>query len=83
MHYVYVLQSLKDKEFYTGYTTDLNRRIKEHNNAAQISTSSRTPFRLIYFEGCSIKEDAIAREKYLKSGMGKKYIRNRVKFDLR
>lgn len=79
MYYVYVLQSLKDKEFYTGFTTDLEKRLEEHNRGYETSTSSRVPFQIIYFE-CSLnKQDAIARERYLKSGMGKKYIRNRIK----
>lgn len=82
MHYVYVLQSLKDGDFYTGYTTDLKRRIEEHNSGLQVSTASRAPFKLIYYEGCISREDAIARERYLKSGRGKKYLRNRVKYYL-
>ena len=79
MYYVYVLQSLKDKQFYTGFATDLNRRISEHNQNQQISTQNRTPFRVIYYEWCLDKKDTIARERYLKSGMGKKYLRNRLK----
>ena len=79
MYYVYVLQSLKDNLFYTGFTTDLPRRIAEHNNRQQASTLSRAPFKLIYYEWCLNKKDAISREKYLKSGMGKKYIKNRIK----
>lgn len=82
MHYVYVIQSLKDSKLYTGYTNDLKRRIQEHNSKTQFSTQSRAPFRLIYYEGCILKEDAIAREKYLKSGRGKKYLKNRIKYYL-
>ncbi|MBU0759421.1 MAG: GIY-YIG nuclease family protein [Candidatus Omnitrophica bacterium] len=79
MYYAYVLQSLKDGEFYTGFTNNLERRIAEHNSKGQFSTKCRVPFRLVYYEGCLSKEDAIAREEYLKSGRGKKYIRNRIK----
>jgi putative endonuclease len=82
MYYVYVLKSLKDDFFYTGFTNELERRIEEHNKGYQISTKSRLPFQLIYYEYCLNKQDAIAREKYLKSGMGKKYIKNRIKFYL-
>jgi len=82
MYYVYVLRSLKDNLFYTGFTTDLDRRISEHNSKQQISTKNRIPFQLIYYEWCLNKEDAIVREKYLKSGMGKKYIKNRIKNSL-
>jgi putative endonuclease len=78
MYYVYVLKSEKDKFFYTGFTDNLERRLEEHNQGMQISTQSRIPFKVIYYECCLNKDDAIAREKYLKSGMGKKYIRNRL-----
>jgi len=82
MYNVYVLRSKKDNCFYTGFTSDLNKRLEEHNNQDQISTMNRVPFQLIYYEWCLSKKDAIAREKYLKSGMGKKYIRNRIKYYL-
>jgi len=78
-YYVYVLYSLKDQDWYTGYTNDLKSRIQEHRAGASPSTKYRRPLRLIYFEGCLNKGDAIAREKYLKSGMGKRYIKNRLK----
>ncbi len=78
MYYVYVLQSIKDNLFYTGFTCDLERRIGEHNSGCELSTKGRIPFKLVYYEWCLSKDDAIARERYLKSGMGKKYIRNRI-----
>jgi putative endonuclease len=79
MQYVYVLQSLEDSNFYTGCTNNLNKRFKEHNNGKVDSTKYRKPLKLIYYEVCINKEDAFAREKYLKSGMGKRYIKNRLK----
>ncbi|MBU4312817.1 MAG: GIY-YIG nuclease family protein [Candidatus Omnitrophica bacterium] len=79
MYYVYVMKSLKDNELYTGFTDNLERRIKEHNNREEVSTKSRVPFKLIYFEGCLNKKDAIAREKQLKTGRGKKYLRDRLR----
>ena len=66
-YYVYVLKSKKDKNFYTGYTTDLNRSLKEHNDGKVKSTLLRTPFELVYWEGCLNQQDATAREKYLKT----------------
>ena len=78
MYYVYVLQSVRDKEFYTGFTENLKKRIKEHNNKEEPSTKSRIPFDLIYAEGCISKKDAIAREKYLKTGKGKRYLKYRL-----
>jgi len=79
MHYVYILQSLKDRKFYTGYTSDLKRRVEEHNAKTEFSTKSRAPFGLVYYEACIEKDDALARERYLKSGRGKKYFKNRIK----
>ncbi len=79
MQYVYVLQSLKDNNFYTGCTDNLNKRLKKHNNSKVKSTKNRKPLKLIYYEACVDKGDAFAREKYLKSGMGKRYIKNRLK----
>ncbi len=79
MFYTYVLQSIKDGKFYTGYTCDLRKRVNEHNSNKVFSTKSRGPFRLIYYESCINKDDAKAREKYIKSGMGKRYLKNRLK----
>jgi len=77
--YVYVLYSKKDGFFYTGCTGDLKNRIKEHNNKKVLSIKNRLPLILIYTEICINKKDTYNREKYLKSTMGKRYIRNRLK----
>ena len=79
MHYVYVLHSGKDGKLYTGATGDLRKRIEEHNKGKVDSTTNRRPFDLVYYEACIKKEDAFRREKYLKSGNGKIYLRNRLK----
>ncbi len=81
-YYVYVLQSKKDNKFYIGYTNDLKRRVKEHNDGKVKSTATRVPLKLIYWEGCLSQTDAVNREKYLKSAWGKRYIKNRLKFYL-
>ena len=78
MFYVYVLEN-KNKRWYTGYTGDLRKRFNEHNSNLFSYTKGRGPFELIYYEACINKFDAMAREKYLKSGMGKRYLRNRLK----
>jgi len=78
-YYVYVLQSEKDNNFYIGYTKDIKKRLDEHNKGAVVSTKSRRPFNIVYFEGSLIMEDAIKREKYLKTSWGKRYIKNRIK----
>lgn len=78
MFYTYVLSSLKDKKFYTGYTSDIEKRLQSHNNGEVFSTKNRRPLRLIYFEACLNQEDAIHREKYLKTTYGKRFIKNRL-----
>ena len=79
MWYAYLIQSKKDKRWYTGCAVDLRKRFKEHNDGLVPSTKGREPFNLIYYEVCLNKDDAFARERYLKSGMGKRYLRNRLK----
>lgn len=79
MFYVYIIKSKRDNKWYTGYTDDLRKRFKEHNNNKVSSTKNRGPFELIYYEACLNKYDALLREKYLKTGMGKRYLKNRLK----
>lgn len=78
MFYLYILQSLKDNNFYTGTTSDLKRRFKEHNSGKNFSTAPRRPFKLIYYEAYLLKSDAEAREKYLKTSMGRRVIRKQL-----
>jgi putative endonuclease len=79
MIYTYIIQSKKDSQWYTGATKDLRKRFKLHNDNRVVSTKGRGPFVLIYYEACLNQEDAFAREKFLKSGMGKRYVKNRLK----
>ncbi|NNL22651.1 MAG: GIY-YIG nuclease family protein, partial [Ignavibacteriaceae bacterium] len=58
MFYTYVLQSLKDYNFYYGYTNDLKSRIELHNKGRVESTRYRRPLKLIYYEACLNKDDA-------------------------
>ena len=67
MFYTYILQSKIDKQFYTGYTDDLQKRVKEHNDGKVISTKNRLPWKLVYYEACLNQQDATHREKYLKT----------------
>lgn len=79
MFYVYVLKSNRDSKLYTGCTNNLRKRLELHQLKKVTSTKNRGKLELIYYE-CSInQEDAFAREKYLKSGPGKRYIKNRLK----
>jgi putative endonuclease len=79
MYYVYVLQSKKDNKLYTGATNDLRKRLERHNRAQSAYTKHRGPFELIYYEVCNNKHDMSTREKRLKSGYGKRYIKERLK----
>ena len=77
--YTYILRSTKNEKWYTGYTRDLRKRFDEHTNGKSIYTKSRGPFTLVYYEACPNEDDAKAREKYLKTGTGERYIKNRLK----
>ena len=77
-YYTYILKSKKDNKCYTGYTNDLRKRLTEHNNGLSTYTKGRGPFNIIYYEACLLKEKARSRELYLKSGMGKRYLKNRL-----
>ena len=79
MFYVYILHSAKDGGLYIGYTTDLKRRLAEHQKGLSKSTKSRGPFRLIHYEAFLENADARAREKYLKSGYGRQQLRSQLK----
>ena len=79
MHFVYILISKKDNDFYTGYTNDIKRRLQEHQEEKVKSTKHRLPVKLVYYEVRLNKYDALAREKYLKSGRGKRYLHERIK----
>ena len=79
LFYTYVIRSTKDNKWYTGSTYNLDKRLKDHNDGMVFSTKNRRPFELTYFEACINEQDARAREKYLKSGMGKRYLKNRLK----
>lgn len=78
-YYVYVLKSEIDNLWYTGYTADLKNRLLLHNGGKVESTKNRRPLKLIYFEGCLNQQDATRREKYLKSGNGKIYLKSRMR----
>jgi putative endonuclease len=68
-----------DLSWYIGYTSDIQKRIHEHNTGKCTTTKRKMPWMLIYYEVGFSKQDAINREKYLKSGMGRRYLKNRLK----
>jgi len=78
-YYTYVLQSLKDQSFYIGYTSNLGKRLEEHNGSCSMATKPRRPYKLIYYEAFLDKKDAKDREIYLKSGWGRRSIKKLLK----
>lgn len=70
MYYAYIIQSQKDKSLYTGVTSDLRKRIEEHNQKRSTYTSAKTPYRLIRYCAFEDKLTAYRFEKYLKTGSG-------------
>lgn len=66
-YYVYILQSKKDQKYYIGQTSDVLKRLAEHNRGKVRSTKYRMPFGLVYQEECPSRIEAIKREKYFKS----------------
>ena len=79
MYYVYVLKSVKDGMFYTGFTKNLKQRLEYHKNGRVASTKGRRPLKLVYYEACLSQKDATHREKYLKTYHGKFFINKRLK----
>ena len=78
-YYVYILFSLKDHKFYVGYTVDLKKRLILHSKGLVKSTRLRRPFKLIHYEYFIDKDDAKAREKFLKSGFGRSQMKEALK----
>ena len=78
-YYVYALRSAVDNKRYIGFTTDLAKRVHEHNSGRNFATSPRRPFHLDYYEACTVESDARRREKYLKTTGGRRFLAKRLK----
>ena len=74
-----MLESLKDKKRYIGFTTDLKRRFEEHQEGYSKATQSRLPMNLIYFEVCTNEDGARRREEYFKTIKGRRFLAKRLK----
>ncbi len=75
MYYAYILQSQKNNQLYIGYSTDLKKRVESHNNGKNLATKPFVPYKLIFYEAFLNKADAKNREKFLKSGFGRRSIK--------
>ena len=76
MFYTYAISSLNKNYIYVGLTSNLERRLSEHNKGYNKTTKPYKPFNLIYFESFSTRIEARKKEKYLKSGIGKGFLKN-------
>ena len=79
MYFVYVLQSVTDERLYIGFTNNIEKRFRDHNSGKNLSTQSRRPFNLIYYEAHLVKEDALRRERYFKTTKGKTTLRQMLR----
>ena len=78
MYYVYILKSEVDRGYYYGSTSDLSRRVREHNDGRVRFTKSRRPLCLHYYEEYLDKRDAMKREKYFKKRSGYRWLKRRA-----
>jgi len=78
MYYTYILKSGKDGKLYIGFCNDLKNRLERHNARYVKATKDRLPLKLIYYEACLDKQKALKREKYFKTGFGRKFLANRI-----
>ena len=77
-YYTYILKSISDGKLYVGFTKDLRKRIQEHNTGLVTATKNRCPWRLIYYEACLTADKALKREKYFKTGFGRRFLKDRI-----
>ena len=75
MYYVYAIVSEKRNYIYVGLTNNLERRIEEHNSGRNKTTKAYKPFKVIYKEKFIERIEAREKEKYLKSGIGKEFLK--------
>jgi len=72
--FVYVIESLIDKTWYTGIALNIDNRLKEHNLGKNRFTKGHRPWKIIYSEIHNNWQEARNREKYLKSAAGKRWL---------
>ncbi len=81
MHYVYLLRSQKNQQFYIGSTGDLKKRFYQHNQGQSVATKAAVPWGLIYYEASPTKALAVQREQKLKRyGKGLVELKKRLGF---
>ncbi len=78
-YFVYVLESELDGRLYKGQTSDIEKRLIEHNSGKTKSTKGYKPWKLVYFEAFKTREEAVVREKYFKIGSGREFLKSVLK----
>ncbi len=78
MQFIYVLKSEKDKKFYVGCTSDIEKGLKMHNDGLVRSTKARRPFELVFQEGYNDKYIAFEKERFYKTAKGKKELLGKI-----
>jgi putative endonuclease len=79
MYFAYAIKSISRNYIYVGMSNDLEKRLKQHNKGQNKTTKAYRPFVLILSEEFETREAARKREKYLKSGIGKEYLKALLK----
>lgn len=82
MYYVYAIKSESRNYIYVGLTNDFDRRIKQHNTGKESTTKPYAPFKIVSIETYPSRMEARKREKYLKSGVGKEYLKSLVNINI-
>lgn len=77
-YFVYVLESYIDGRLYKGQTSDIEKRIIEHNSGKTKSTKGYKPWKLVYFETFETRDEAVIREKYFKTGIGREFLKEKL-----
>jgi len=78
MFYCYLLESIRDKSWYIGYSENLKNRFRSHNKGENKTTKNKLPWKLIYYEAYENSLDAKKRERFLKSGSGRKFLKKQL-----
>ena len=78
MFYVYVIKSIDFPIYYKGHCEDLGKRLKQHNSGMTHSIKKFIPFEIVYFELFGTRKEAVIREKYFKSSVGRRFLKSKL-----
>ena len=78
IYYTYVLRSIEFERNYIGFTSNIQTRLEQHNSGKTKSTRPYKPWEMLFHEVHNSLEKALAREKWLKSGIGREFIKEKL-----